>query len=359
MPLTSTKLLLITLSVALAPAAAGSTWYVNGKNGKDTNNCTTSTLACKTIGHAIGLAASGDSISIAAATYTENLLINVNLKLTGASAATTIIDGGQTSRVISIENTAISVTLSRLTIRHGVAAGGGGILNWGKLTISSSAITSNYAASTYSDAGGGIYNSGTLTINNSTLSGNSASSVQAYGGAIYNSGTTTINNSTFSGNAQSASNGFGGGGAIYNGGTLKISSSTFSGNSGIPSGGGIYNGGTATLQNTIIANSPSGGNCSGTIASNGYNLSTDATCNFSGAGDLNDTNPNLGPLQNNGGQTFTMALPSGSPAIDAGNPAGCTDNLGHLLRTDQRGQPRHDPEDTTGCDIGSYESQTD
>jgi len=54
-----------------------------------------------------------------------------------------------------------------------------------------------------------------------------------------------------------------------------------------------------------------------------------------------------------------MALLSGSPAIDAGNPAGCTDGLGHLLKTDQRGMPRPDPEDKGGCDMGAYESQSD
>jgi hypothetical protein len=72
-----------------------------------------------------------------------------------------------------------------------------------------------------------------------------------------------------------------------------------------------------------------------------------------------DTDPLLGPLQNNGGPTQTQALLSGSPAIDAGNPSGCTDGNGHLLKTDQRGMPRHDPEDTRGCDIGAYESQRD
>jgi hypothetical protein len=52
-----------------------------------------------------------------------------------------------------------------------------------------------------------------------------------------------------------------------------------------------------------------------------------------------------------------MALPSGSPAVDAGNPNGCTDGLGHLLKTDQRGMRRPDTEDTGGCDIGAYEHQ--
>ena len=56
---------------------------------------------------------------------------------------------------------------------------------------------------------------------------------------------------------------------------------------------------------------------------------------------------------NNGGPTKTMSLPSGSPAVDAGNPSGCTDGNGHLLKTDQRGKPRPDREDERGCDMGA------
>jgi len=82
-------------------------------------------------------------------------------------------------------------------------------------------------------------------------------------------------------------------------------------------------------------------------------MSSDGTCNFHNSGDRNNTDPMLGPLQNNGGPTLTMALPSGSPAIDAGNPSGCTDGSGHLLTTDQRGYPRHDAEDTRGLRYGS------
>lgn len=78
---------------------------------------------------------------------------------------------------------------------------------------------------------------------------------------------------------------------------------------------------------------------------------------ISAPGDLNNTDPQLGPLHNNGGATQTMAFPSGSRAIDAGNPNGCTDSLGNPLKTDQRGKPRPDPGDTSGCDIGAYESQ--
>jgi hypothetical protein len=95
------------------------------------------------------------------------------------------------------------------------------------------------------------------------------------------------------------------------------------------------------------------------MTSNGYNLSSDSSCNFNGPGDLNNTGPLLGPLQNNGGPTKTQALLSGSPAIDAGNPSGCTDGLGNMLTTDQRGMPRPDTEDTGGCDMGAYERQND
>ena len=112
------------------------------------------------------------------------------------------------------------------------------------------------------------------------------------------------------------------------------------------------------LQNSIVANN-AGGNCSGAVTSHGYNLSSDGTCDFDRAGDLNDTDPKLGRLRNNGGPTKTLALLPGSPAIDSGDPSGCTDNKGHLLKTDQRGKPRPDKEDAGGCDRGAYERHQD
>jgi hypothetical protein len=95
------------------------------------------------------------------------------------------------------------------------------------------------------------------------------------------------------------------------------------------------------------------------MTSKGYNLSSDNTCNFNDTGDLNNTDPKLGQFGTYGGPTQTIPLLSGSPAIDAGNPSGCTDGKGHLLKTDQRGKPRPDKEDTGGCDMGAYERQKD
>ncbi len=172
-----------------------------------------------------------------------------------------------------------------------------------------------------------------------------------------------ISNSTLSGNVawRSGLFGFGRGGGISNRGKTIVSNSTISGNTAnANSGGGINNyvGYSVTLQNSIAA-SNSGSNCLGGVTSNGYNLSSDGTCNFGNSGDLNNHDPMLGPLQNNGGPTQTMALLPGSPASDAGNPSGCTDGQGQLLKTDQRGLPRPDKEDKIGCDMGAFESPSD
>ena len=178
------------------------------------------------------------------------------------------------------------------------------------------------------------------------------------GGAFYTfGGAVTLNNSTVAGNSAYRCSGVcsGTGGAIVNGsGNLAMNNSTVSGNSA----GGIFNDGTATLQNSIVANN-SDTNCGGTITSHGYNLSSDGSCAFSNSGDRNNTNAVLGTLGYYGGPTPTIPLLTGSPAIDAGNPSGCTDGHGNLLKTDQRGKPRHDPEDTGGCDIGAFERQSD
>jgi predicted outer membrane repeat protein len=393
-----------------SPALAG-TWYADGVNGDDGNDCKTKATACATIGHAISLAASGDTIQIAAATYQENLSIPFNLTLNGAKAATTIIDGTNSLNVFTV-GAGISLTLSNLTIERGVGyTGGGGVDNSGTLTVNNStfylntALTggailntgiaiisktsfngnspyffghsascgaidnrsamtirastfdTNYAQNNFT-SGGAICNSGTLTITGSTLTNNSSSGNNGgYGGAIFTSaGTVTVTNSSFSGNAATTS-----GGAIYSeGGTVQISNSTFGNNpETIGGGGALSNAGSSVLiQNSIVANSANGGNCAGTITSDGYNLSSDSTCFFSSTGDLNNQNPKLGALHKNGGPTETMALQKGSPALDAGNPAGCRDFSGNLLKTDQRGLPRPGGGETTGCDMGAFESQT-
>jgi hypothetical protein len=372
------RLLLPVLFLAPASAAlASNTWYVDGVHGNNHNDCKSRQHACKTIGHAISLASSGDSIMVAAATYKEHVVIRHSLTITGAGATTTIMDGGHGHHImVRITDAHGQVTLSKLTIQNGgrYPSGGGisskgtliindcailgnqggtlgGILNdGGTVTINNSTISGNLAKNAGAINNYGFYGGATLTINNSTISGNSATS---YLGGIDNlEGTVTINNSTITKNRR---------GAIVNQrGTMMINNSTLSWNtSQHGSGGNLGSDGTTILQNTILANSPSDGNCVGNITSNGYNLSNDNTCNLDGTGDLNNTDPKLGKLGNYGGPTETIPLLSGSPAIDAGNPSGCTDGQGYLLKTDQRGYPRPDKEDTGGCDMGAYERQKD
>jgi hypothetical protein len=181
------------------------------------------------------------------------------------------------------------------------------------------------------------------------------------GGGIANTGPLTISNTTISGNTASFK-GVGNGGGIFNAAppsTLTIRNSTFSGNLvGSPAGqgGGIYmSTGRVELENTILKAGAAGANIfnqSGTVISNGYNLSSDDGGGFLTApGDQINTEPMLGPLQNNGGPTFTHALLTGSPAINAGNP-----NFTPPPSNDQRG-PGYPRVNGGRIDIGSFEVQ--
>ena len=145
MRLNNLKLILVVLFVLMTQLALANTWYVNGAKGSDSNNCDSPTTPCKTIGHAISLATSGDSIMVAAATYTENLTINKSLKITGSGASTTIIDGRSFNTVVTISSTGAIVLLSSLTIRNGENSSGGGINNSGRLTLNNSTVTRNLA----------------------------------------------------------------------------------------------------------------------------------------------------------------------------------------------------------------------
>jgi len=366
------KKLLLALLLALAPTAFASTWYVDGVHGSDSNDCKTRQTACKTIGHAISLASSRDTIGVGPATYKENLTINISLKIIGADARTTIVDGNHSGTVFTVSAPA---NISRLTIQNGRGDGirssdtlilsrcivtgntgsGSGIDNEGTLTVSMCTITGNSFTGGYN--GGITNNEGRLTVKRSTITGNSGG---GYSGGILNlEGTATVNNSTITGNSFIG----GSSGGIANlEGTTTINNSTITRNSFTGgNSGGIANleGVATTLQNTITANN-SPWNCYSTVTSGGYNLSDDDSCNFNGPGDMNNTEPLLGTLGNNGGPTQTIPELAGSPTIDAGNPTGCRNSNGALLGMDQRHYPRPGKyKNDKRCDIGAYESQTD
>jgi hypothetical protein len=147
------------------------------------------------------------------------------------------------------------------------------------------------------------------------------------------------------------------GAGIGNAGVATIVGSTVSGN--LP--GYLHpptdlwneSGGSVTLMNSILA----GCGGSGSFVSLGYNLDSNGSCHLTGTGDRPNSNAGLGPLQNNGGPTQTLALLPGSDAIDAGDPEGCKDFDGNVLTTDQRGFIRavDGGSGSARCDMGAYE----
>jgi len=146
----------------------------------------------------------------------------------------------------------------------------------------------------------------------------------------------SLTNSTISGNTN-------GGVSAYTG---QITFSAIANNTGYGVGGGAW------FRNSIIAGN--GTNCTRWFVSDGYNLiGNTAGCTILGdpTGNLLNVDPLLGPLQDNGGSTFTHALLPGSPALNAGV---CTEASGATVTTDQRGYPRPAG---PACDIGAYESQ--
>jgi len=329
-----------------------------------------------------------------------------NSTVSGNSANQTIGRGGGGIYNDGDNNGSATLAISNSTLSSNSAPYGGGIVNDGTfagnaaLTIDNCTITANSAMGTGSAFGGGIYNDGdsggsaTLSISNSTVSGNSA----GQGGGIVSNATVTINNSTLSGNTALNS-----GGGILNRGALSVSNSTISSNSALSSlsfpsgGGGIFTAGTLTILSstvkdnsnpvfngsggilnygisgssvvnigsTILQTSASGYNLGffgteSTYNSLGYNLSNDSGGGFlTGAGDQINTDPLLGPLQDNGGPTFTHELLTGSPAIDQGKnfSGSTTDQRGTgFARTVDLGFPK--PTGGDGTDIGSFEVQS-
>jgi hypothetical protein len=259
--------------------------------------------------------------------------------------------GGGVRRVFSV-NSGVTATFQNLTITQGSAANGAAINSLGPLIITNSYFLNNAVTG---DAGAIFANGGTgqtLTINGSTFSGNTAAggSGNMDGGALFiASGTATITNSTFYNNTAQR------GGAILTSGSstlLTVAASTFSGNIATIGYGasGIFNtNGTVTLQNTIL-NTSSDRNCNGSITDGGNNLQYGGAANSCGS--FATGNPMLGPLANNGGMTPTMALLTGSAALDKIPANQC------IVTTDQRGyhRPAFGGSSTT-CDIGAFEVQ--
>jgi len=335
------------------------------------------------------------------------LLVSKALTIRGLGCSDLTVSGNSASRVFYVTGSGTGAgiaVISDMTITKGNGLGGepagtndadpsndangGGIYNSGFLQLLRVCVTGNTAPG----SGGGIYNRGSLSsMVESTVSYNTAS--QSGGGlqddtdmtvlrsAIFNNtavfdgggiqvgsqnpdsiaaGTVNLINSTVASNHAKRN---GGGINAGTGMTLFAYNATIAGNSAVGGGGGIcssdFPGCTWTLRNTIVATNTAAtgldilNNSIFPVAFSNSANSNNLIGNTSGASpasafngsDFLGQDPKLGPLQNNGGPTLTMALLPGSPAIDKGyNPninltdldPGLNASVLPPLQTDQR-----------------------
>lgn len=260
----------------------------------------------------------------------SRLVVNGNgsLIIDGSSARLVTLDAQGRGGVLfvgpkaDVSLTSVSITGGSLNLSFG-----GGIDNRGVLSVSHSAIYNNLGSS-----GGGIFNNGGfVSIRNSTLCFNRSS----YGGAVH---------------------------AVGSGSVTTIADSTLCGNTAIY-GGGIYvSSGSVVLGNTIVSNntaSTGGPDIWRNISSLGFNLfgnSSGMVITAPGPEDQLDSDPLLDPagLSDNGGNSLTVSLLPGSPAIDNGNSVEGTDQR-------HRSRPVDHPDAADGngnlSDIGAFEVQ--
>lgn len=276
------------------------------------------------------------------------------------------IQGGDANLGGGIYNYTSAMTVTNCELTGNFATAGGAIHSNADLTLSHSFITENAAEG----SGGGLYLLSAATIDHVAVTENNADN----GGGIWTYDHITINNSTISGNSAT---GDGGGIYVYTDridlNHVTITNNTADSDSSEPipykeTGGGIFSRGTVTyvhMKNSILSGnidlSSGGPDCYCDFISENYNL-IGSLNGFSllenlGTNDLIGRDPRIGPLQDNGGPTFSHTPLLFSPVVDV-IPAG-VNGCGTDFTVDQRGYVR--PADaygngSTACDIGAVEA---
>lgn len=309
--------------------------------------------------YASGTAAQGHTLpNVPSLFVILNSLFTGNKALTGTGGAILLTNAGQ---------------LTYGTLLPGDGSGfpftvPGGIMSTNFIDNSAGGTWNGLPVDNRAGSGGAIYASGVVSILDSSFvnvaGGNSSSN--ASGGAIaYYDGSASfpamsIANVTITGSSAAVN-----GGAIANlknlssNGQIKLINDTISGNSttAAAGGGAIFNAGSAAdvdVRNTILANSSSGGNCSGPINDTVGNLQFNP--NTGCASIANQRDPKLASALPFGGANFQVAvaqLNPGSGASGTGDPATCS--ASPILNLDAVLNGRPSPAGTN-CDIGAFES---
>src|SRR5688572_23024288 len=268
---------------------------------------------------------------------TNTLVIAQNTILDGSGHAVVLSGGGLVRPFIV--NSGVQLTLKAVTVANGFGSPhAGALLNNGSTLLIDCTFSNNLSLGSISFGGAIFHGNGSLGIAGSTFIGNRAvgtNSTSGLGGAIGGgylgqSGPVGITNCTFFGNSGT------GGGAILitcsgaNGPVTILNSTFVSNTNGALSYCNGFGPNKMTIKSTILAYN-NGPNCTG-VDDGGHNISSDSSGGFTHPFSLENIDPLLGPLANNGGPTLTLALLATSPAIDASGPTDCT-------AMDQRGQP--------------------
>lgn len=360
------------LLLAAVPSAAAATWTVN-----TTTDAAASPSECSGVAgdcslrQAVDKAASGDTITLPAGTYDlssslPEISLDKSVTISGAGARTTTVASSGETGIFNDDDLSSSgtVTISGVTMSGGMAGGPGGALDL------SSGGTFNFNDDAFSDdtatGGGGAIEVTNLTVVNITDSAvGPGDTATTNGGGIDNDGgTLTVSNSTVSDDSAADGGGISSEGTTGAAGvgvsTLEFATVAF--NTASTTGGDLFSsddGGDdpapVDISDSVVADggAPTGNDCNANAGGfdGEYNVTDSiastgtAGCGFTGASDaLADAR--LGGLADNGGQTNTIALAAGSPAIGLIPAADCTG-------ADQRGNSR-----TSGgnCDAGALEA---
>jgi hypothetical protein len=234
----------------------------------------------------------------------------------GEGSDQTWVDAQGLDRVFHV-HPGVEASFDRLLIQDGRAkqdvGGGIAVEDAGVANLHLVGVNANRATN-----GGGIHVApfGALTLDRSTVSYNRA---EQNGGGIANQGFATLGISTLSGNEA-----IGYGGGIHQGPDALVSLTNVTLNLNSASvGGGIDNrDGVLAIVNTILANSPNGGNCSAGVASSGHNLVNDYSCDATGEGDIQGGVVRLSGLHAFADEGIAVHVPlEGCDSIDNGDRA--------------------------------------
>jgi parallel beta-helix repeat protein len=232
------------------------TVYVNASLGSDSPTCgaTTGSGACKSIGYALAnRVATGGTVSVAAGVYPERITLRAGVRVQGAGASVTTLNGRGGGPVVTAHDAAsgTSTALAGFTITGGAAEKGGGlrIVNGAAPLIEDNVIRGNTAG-----RGGAIYTEGSSpTIRNNTIRDNTAT---VFGGAIH----TMLGAALIQGNTIEHNTAEWGGGLFFDVSAGVVSGNTIRGNTATLGGGGVEVYGLATgviSGNTIEGNQAS------------------------------------------------------------------------------------------------------